>query len=117
MLIIRELGRRTLAHDPEGWGWRTVIGRVLARTSLAFMILAAADFVSTYADLPPKIARLIDIFFVIAFALQGAIWVRELIWGLSAAGSQKSKAPARWAMPWRSSGCWSALRYSRSPAS
>ena len=82
MLVMRELGRRSLAQDPEGWGWRSVIGRVFARTSLAFMILAAADLVSTYADLPHKIARLIDIFFVIAFALQGAIWVRELILGI-----------------------------------
>jgi small-conductance mechanosensitive channel len=40
--------------------------------------------VSTYAELPHKIARLIDILFVIAFALQGAVWVRELILGLIA---------------------------------
>ena len=82
MLVLRELGRRTLARDPEGWSWRTVIGRVLARTSLAFMVLAAADSVSNYADLPHKIARIIDILFVIAFALQGAVWVRELILGI-----------------------------------
>jgi small-conductance mechanosensitive channel len=80
--VLREFGRRTLQRDPEGWGWRAVVGRVLARTSLAFMILAAADVVSTYADLPHKIARLIDILFVIAFALQGAVWARELILGL-----------------------------------
>src|SRR5689334_2171345 len=82
MLILRAFGRRALARDPEGWGWRTVLGRVLARTSLAFMILAAADVVSTYAELPHKIARLIDVLFVIAFALQGAVWTRELILGL-----------------------------------
>src|SRR5690242_72930 len=82
MLVLRELGRRALARDPEGWGWRSVIGRVLARTSIAFMILAAADVVSTYAELPPKIARLIDVLFVIAFALQGAVWVRELVLGV-----------------------------------
>jgi small-conductance mechanosensitive channel len=46
------------------------------------MILAAADVVWTYADLPHKIARLIDVLLVIAFALQGAIWGRELILGL-----------------------------------
>src|SRR5690242_13604421 len=82
MLVLRELGRRALARDPEGWGWRSVIGRVLAKTSLLFMILTAADIVSTYAELPHKIARLIDVLFVIAFALQGAIWMRELILGL-----------------------------------
>src|SRR5690242_1010248 len=82
MLVLRELGRRALARDPEGWGWRSVIGRVLAKTSLLFMILTAADIVSTYAELPHKIARLIDVLFVIAFALQGAVWVRELVLGV-----------------------------------
>jgi small-conductance mechanosensitive channel len=82
MLLLRSLGQRAVAHDPHGLGWRTVIGRILARTSIIFMILAAADVVSTYAELPHKIARLVDIAFVIAFALQGAIWGRELILGV-----------------------------------
>jgi small-conductance mechanosensitive channel len=82
MLVLRGFGRRTVEADPHGWGWRTVIGRVLARTSLAFMILAAADVVATYAELPHKVTRLLDIAFVIAFALQGAVWGRELILGL-----------------------------------
>jgi small-conductance mechanosensitive channel len=38
--------------------------------------------VATYADLPHKAARLIDILFVIAFAIQGAVWGRELILGV-----------------------------------
>jgi len=82
MLVVRGIGQRALERDPEGWGWRSVIGRVLAKTSLFFMILAALDVVSTYAGLPHKIARLIDILFVIAFAIQGAVWGRELILGL-----------------------------------
>ena len=82
MLLLRSLGERAVRRDPLGMGWRTVIGRVLAKTSLAFMVLAAADVVSTYAELPHKAARLIDIAFVIAFALQGAAWGRELILGV-----------------------------------
>jgi small-conductance mechanosensitive channel len=82
MLLLRTYGERTISRDPLGMGWRAVIGRVLAKTSLAFMILAAADVVATYADLPHKAARLIDILFVIAFALQGAVWGRELILGV-----------------------------------
>ena len=82
MLLLRAFGERTVARDPVGLGWRTVIGRVLAKTSLAFMILAAADAISTYAELPHKAARLIDVGFVIAFALQGAVWGRELILGV-----------------------------------
>ena len=82
MLLLRELGRRAVAHEPHGLGWRTVIGRALAKTSVAFMVIAAADVVANYAELPRKPARLIDIAFVIAFALQGAVWGRELILGL-----------------------------------
>ena len=82
MLVLRSLGRRAVERDPDGMSWRTVIARVLAKTSVSFMVLAAADVVSTYAELPHKIARLIDILFVIAFALQGAVWGRELILGM-----------------------------------
>jgi small-conductance mechanosensitive channel len=82
MLILRGIGRRIVDRDPHGMGWRAVIGRVFAKTNLAFMVLAAADVVSTYAELPHKVARLIDILFVIAFALQGAVWGRELILGM-----------------------------------
>src|SRR5262249_2975666 len=82
MLLFRTLGERGVRRDPHGLGWRVVIGRVLAKTSVLFMVFAAADVVSTYAELPHKAARLIDILFVIAFALQGAVWGRELILGV-----------------------------------
>ena len=82
MLLLRLVGERTVARDPESWSWRTIFSRVLAKTSLAFMVLAAADVVATYAELPHKLARLLDIAFVIAFALQGAVWGRELILGM-----------------------------------
>src|SRR4030095_1271774 len=82
MLLLRTYGERTVRHDPLGLGWRAVIGRVLAKTSVAFMIFAAADLISTYAELPHRAARLIDIGFVIAAALQGAVWGRELVLGV-----------------------------------
>ena len=46
------------------------------------MVAAALDIVTTYAEVPAKISRLIDVLFIIAFALQGAIWARELILGV-----------------------------------
>jgi small-conductance mechanosensitive channel len=82
LLLVRWLGERACERDLEGRTWKGVIGRALAKTTLAFMIIAAADGFATYADLPHKIARLIDILFVIGFALQGAIWGRELILGM-----------------------------------
>jgi small-conductance mechanosensitive channel len=84
LLVLRWLGQRTVSHDPESRTWKSVIGRALARTTVAFMIIAAADSFSTYADLPPRLARVIDIAFVVAFALQGAIWARELFLGMIA---------------------------------
>jgi len=82
MLLLRSIGRSLVARDPDGISWRMVVGRVLAKTTVAFMVFAAADAVATYAELPRRLAHLIDIGFIIAFALQGAIWGRELILGL-----------------------------------
>ena len=82
MLVLRSIGRRLVARDPHGLSWRMVIGRILAKTSVAFMVIAAAEVVRSYAELPRRPAKLIDIGFVIAFALQGAVWGRELILGL-----------------------------------
>lgn len=82
MLLLRSIGRSLVARDPHGLSWRMVVGRVLAKTTVPFMVFAAADTVATYADLPRRAAHLIDIGFIVTFALQGAIWGRELILGL-----------------------------------
>ena len=82
MLALREIGRRITSRDPDCTNWRSVIGRVLAKTSLAFMVFAALDIVTTFAEPHPRVGRIFDILFIIAFALQGAVWGRELILGL-----------------------------------
>lgn len=82
MLGFRALGAWLVTGDPECTRWRGVIGRVLQKTSIFFMVAAALDIVVTYAEVPRRIERVADIFFIIAFAFQGAIWARELILGL-----------------------------------
>ncbi len=82
MLVLRAIGHRMAAGDPECRSWRSIIGRVLAKTSVAFMVFAALDIVATYAEPPERIGRLLDIFFIVAAALQGAVWARELILAL-----------------------------------
>jgi small-conductance mechanosensitive channel len=82
MLGIRWAGGLMVAGDPHCTRWRGVIGRVLSKTTIFFMVAAALDIVTTYAEVPLKLSRLIDIIFIIAFALQGAIWARELILGV-----------------------------------
>lgn len=81
MLGIRWLGGRLERSDPDCTHWRGVIGRVLSKTTLFFMVAAALDIVVNYAEVPARIGRLIDILFIVAFSFQGAIWARELILG------------------------------------
>jgi small-conductance mechanosensitive channel len=81
MLALRWLGGWLLRNDPDCTHWRGVIGRVLCKTTLFFMVAAALDIVVTYAEVPARIGRLLDIVFIIAFAFQGAVWARELILG------------------------------------
>jgi hypothetical protein len=82
MLALRWLGQRACERDPEHHGWGSVIGRALARTSSIFILIAAADAFSIYSDLPARVERVVDIAFIVAFALQGAVWARELILGM-----------------------------------
>ncbi len=84
MLILRAAGHRLVAADPECRGWRGVIGRVLSRTTILFMVAAAIDIVLNHAAAPAQVGRLPDILFVIAATIQGAIWGREIILGVIA---------------------------------
>jgi small-conductance mechanosensitive channel len=86
MLVARFIGRWMVDRESETarMGWQGVVGRVLAKTTILFMVMAAIDIVATYAGPPAKAQRLIDIGFIIMFALQGAIWARELILALIA---------------------------------
>ncbi|MGI8610773.1 MAG: mechanosensitive ion channel family protein, partial [Sphingomicrobium sp.] len=82
MLVLRSVGERITASDPDYRSWKSVIGRVLAKTSLAFMIIAALAIVANFVEPPRRAARLVDILFIIACAIQGAVWARELILGV-----------------------------------
>jgi len=82
MLTLRWLGHRTVRSDPHGLTWKGVVGRVLAKTSLPFMILVAADTVARYADMPPRPEHLLHILATVAVAFQAAVWARELILGV-----------------------------------
>jgi len=81
MLVARMIGQRMVAAETEASnvGWRSLIGRVLARTTIAFMVVAAIEIVASYAVPPPRAQHFIDMAFTIVAALQAAIWARELV--------------------------------------
>lgn len=82
MFGLRWGGRWLVAGDPDCNRWRGVIGRVLEKTTILFMVAAALDIVTTYAAVPARIGHLVAVLFTVAFALQGAIWARELVLGI-----------------------------------
>jgi small-conductance mechanosensitive channel len=82
MLLLRAVGHSIVRADPRCMSWKGVIGRVLAKTGVLFMAAAALEIVVSYAQPPARIERLFDIAFIVAFALQGAVWGRELILGI-----------------------------------
>lgn len=82
LLGIRSLGCRLLERRKGDVHWRAIFARVLARTGLIFIVMAAAELVAEHAGTPPSVLNVIHILFVIAAAFQAAIWGRELILGL-----------------------------------
>ena len=81
LLAARSFGRRMAAgHDGE-LRWRVVLGRMLAKTGLAFIIIAAFELVVRFADAPWRVERFFHFLFVIAAAFQAAVWIRELVLG------------------------------------
>lgn len=83
LLGIRALGCRLIerARGTDAY-WRLIFARVLARTGFFFIVTASAELVADHAATPPSLMRVIHIAFVIAVALQAAIWVRELVLGI-----------------------------------
>lgn len=82
MLLLRRLGVHMLAGDPECQRWRGIIGSVLAKTKIAFMVIAAIEIVTSFAPVPQKLEAIAHILFVVAAAVQAAIWAREIVLGV-----------------------------------
>jgi small-conductance mechanosensitive channel len=72
-LAIRASGK------PDGQGWRTFMGDLARRTNSFFLAAFAAYEVTHLLAPDGPLTRFIDLTFTIAFAVQGAIWLREFI--------------------------------------
>ena len=79
LLALRAWGHRLISVEGESLFWRMAIGRVLAKTSLFFIVMCSAELVAENAGTPPGLLRAIHFLFVVAAALQMAVWARELI--------------------------------------
>jgi small-conductance mechanosensitive channel len=81
---VRALGARLVRRMTTTEGethWPVIFARVVARTKPFFIVMCALELVAEHASTPPAILRVINVLFVIAAALQAAIWGRELILG------------------------------------
>ncbi|HEY0111726.1 MAG TPA: mechanosensitive ion channel domain-containing protein [Allosphingosinicella sp.] len=77
---IRSLGCRFVARL-KGEEWPAIFARAVAKTNLFFIVMCSAALVAEHAETPPSLLRVINILFVVAAAIQAAVWVRELVLG------------------------------------
>jgi small-conductance mechanosensitive channel len=74
------IARRVLPRGSEGW--RGLMRGVVDRTLQLFLVAIALDG-ATHAVAPPgPLMALVDRIFIIAMAVQGALWLKELVLGL-----------------------------------
>jgi small-conductance mechanosensitive channel len=81
LLGLRSLGCRLVGRLRAEPHWPLIFARVLAKTNLFFIVMASAELVAEHAETPHFILRVIHILFVIAAAIQAAVWGRELVLG------------------------------------
>jgi small-conductance mechanosensitive channel len=79
---LKWVGVRICGTDPTQTHWRTIIGRVLARTRIWFMVFAAARLVIGYSQAPELVHTTVHALFTVAATLQVALWVREIVLGV-----------------------------------
>ena len=81
LLFIQKLAQRLCRDNAELVDWKTIVGRIAAKTSFWFLVIVAAKLVDGYADTPPLLDKTIGFLFTVAFTFQAAVWVRELVLG------------------------------------
>ena len=93
LYLLHWLVRRWLPADSDGWPG--VARGIVDRTLTLFLVAVALDG-ATHAVAPPgPLMRLVDGLFTIALAVQGALWLRELVLGLVRRRADASPEDAR----------------------
>lgn len=81
LICLRMVAFRMLG-GADATGWRLVAQRVVTRTHVLFIIITVLKLASLPLDLSERADSMIHVAFVIAAALQGAIWARAFVIGL-----------------------------------
>lgn len=81
LAAVKGWGSKLRDQAGDSTGWRTILGRTVAKTGNLFMILVAAKLVVGYADAPPAVDHTVTFLFTIFAVFQAAVWVRELVLG------------------------------------
>jgi len=93
LYVLHWLVRRWLPAERDGWPG--VARGIVDRTLTLFLVAVALDG-ATHAVAPPgPLLRLVDGIFTIALAVQGALWLRELVLGLVRRRADASPEDAR----------------------
>lgn len=82
LLAVQKLAQRLCREDEALVSWRTILGRLAARTRFWFIVILSARIVDGYAATPPWLDTTIGFLFTIGMTLQAAIWARELVLGV-----------------------------------
>lgn len=77
--------------------WKGFAGRIIRRTRSFFIASAAAYAVIHVVAPPGPLMRAIDFVFVVSAAIQGAIWLREIILAMVERRAEASEDPADFA--------------------
>jgi small-conductance mechanosensitive channel len=81
-LLAAQKGAQRLCRENEDLvSWRTIVGRMAARTRFWFLVIVAARLVDGYADAPPLVDKTIGFLFTVGLTFQAALWARELVIG------------------------------------
>ena len=81
LLFVQKLAQRLCRDNAELVDWKTIVGRIAAKTSFWFLVIVAARLVDGYADTPPLLDKTIGFLSTVALTFQAAIWLRELTLG------------------------------------
>jgi small-conductance mechanosensitive channel len=78
----RSLGTR-ICRRPQAGHWPRILGRAIARTNWFFIVMLALRLVGGYARAPDLVADTIRFLFIVATAIQAALWAREILIGIA----------------------------------